>query len=73
MHHSKHKYLTYFTWMLPFPGNFHVIKNYSAALMILYGDVGLKDLVAVFNKGATANSVLQATSVDKTHNFILQV
>ena len=69
----KHEYSTYFTWMLPFPGDFHIMKNYLAALMKLYGDAGLKDLVAVFHKGATANAVLQATSFEKNHNFILQV
>ena len=69
----KEGYPEYFAWMLPYPGDFHIMKNYLGALMKLYGDAGLKELVSVFHKGATANAVLQATSFDKTHTFILQV
>ncbi len=60
-------------WLLPFPGDWHTLKNFAYVLIKMYGPGGLYDLIKIFHKGKTANSILQATSWDKTHNFLLQV
>lgn len=31
-------------WMLPYPGDWHILKNYQTALMQAYFDAGLKEL-----------------------------
>ena len=59
-------------WLLPFPGDWHILKNYALVLMKVYGEAGLKDLVYQFHRDKTANTVLTATNFDKTLAFLLQ-
>ncbi|CAC5411991.1 unnamed protein product [Mytilus coruscus] len=68
----KGEYGSELDWVLPFPGDWHILKNYQRMLMKLYLDAGLKDFIEIFHQGATANSVIQAVNFDKTHNFLLQ-
>ena len=59
-------------WMLPFPGDWHILKNYALALMNIYAEAGLKELVFRSHRDKTANWVLSATNFDKTNAFLLQ-
>ena len=59
-------------WLLPYIGDWHVLKNYQLVLMKIYLDAGLKELVELFHQGILAKVVSQATGFDKTHNFLIQ-
>ena len=59
-------------WMLPYPGDWHIMTNYSIALIKNYGPAGLYDLIALNHKG-TANSVTSCNDFDKMQNFLFQV
>ncbi|CAG2218346.1 unnamed protein product [Mytilus edulis] len=61
------------SWLLPFPGDWHILKNYQRMIMKLYLDAGLKELIELFHHGAVGASVMQATNFDKTHHFLMQV
>ncbi len=69
----KSEYGDSLKWLLPFPGDWHTLKNFAYVLLKIYGPCGLHDLIKIFHKGKTAYSIIQATSWDKTHNFLLQV
>ncbi|CAG2242063.1 unnamed protein product [Mytilus edulis] len=60
------------SWLLPFPGDWHILKNYQRMIMKLYLDAGLKELIELFHHGAVVASVMQATNFDKTHHFLMQ-
>ena len=68
----KKQYQSDLEWMLPYPGDWHIIKNYQRVIMKIYADAGLKELLNKFHKGQTAAAVLNATNFRKTHNFITQ-
>ena len=40
----KHEYGEELKWLLPFPGDWHMLKNYQIALMKPYFDAGLREL-----------------------------
>ncbi|CAC5398860.1 unnamed protein product [Mytilus coruscus] len=61
------------SWLLPFPGDRHILKNYQRMIMKLYLDAGLKELIELFHHGAFGAAVMQATNFDKTHHFLMQV
>jgi len=60
------------SWLLPFPGDWHILKNYSLALMKLYGPGGLNDLIARLHKGRTEKCVTNCTDFEKTFAFFIQ-
>ena len=60
-------------WVLPYIGDWHVLKNYLSILMKIYADAGLKDLVDLFHQGILSKVLLQVISFDKTHHFFLQI
>ena len=60
-------------WLLPYPGDWHILKNFQGTIMKIYFDAGLKELVELFHHGILAKVVSQATSFDKTHQFLVQV
>ena len=43
----KYEYGTELKWLLPFPGDWHLLKNYQNALIKPYFDAGLKQLACV--------------------------
>ncbi|KAJ8037749.1 Glycoprotein 3-alpha-L-fucosyltransferase A [Holothuria leucospilota] len=59
-------------WMLPFIGDWHLLKNSQAPLLKVYLDAGLLDLLSVFHKGSTLKAVSKASGFQKTHHFLLQ-
>jgi hypothetical protein len=69
----KEQYGSALSWLLPYPGDWHILKNYQGILMKLFGDAGLQDLVDLYHKGATAQCVNEAKSFDKTHSFLCHV
>ena len=60
-------------WLLPFPGDWHVLYNYQKVLLKIYGDAGLIQLSKVSgHRGETLTSLVLASHFKKTHHFILQ-
>ena len=68
----KEKYGSKLNWVLPYIGDWHLLLNYLHAIMKLYKSVGLDTMVYNYHSGATAVAVLDATSFDKTMNFLLE-
>ena len=44
----KGEYGSELDWVLPFPGDWHILKNYQRMIMKLYLDAGLKDFIEIF-------------------------
>jgi hypothetical protein len=68
----KDEYGEDLAWLLNYPGDWHILKNYSLALLKVYGPPGLNELLSMFHKGSTANSVINCTDFDKTFDFLTQ-
>ena len=61
------------SWLLPFPGDFHVLKNFQPVLSKVYFDIGLKQMAMGSGfRGETLTSLQKCSHFKKTHNFILQ-
>ena len=60
-------------WMLPLPGDWHLLYNYQKVLLKVYGDAGLLQLAKVAgHRSETLKSLAQASHFKRTHHFILQ-
>ena len=59
-------------WVIPYPGDWHVLKNYQEVLMKIFWDAGLKEITNNVHKAAS--SKIQSCSIFKrTHRLLLQV
>ena len=71
--HTNTDYGDELSWLLPFPGDFHILKNFQPVLTKIYIDIGLKQLVAVSGfRGETLTSLQKCSHFKKTHYFLLQ-
>ncbi|XP_066282530.1 uncharacterized protein [Branchiostoma lanceolatum] len=59
-------------WLIPFMGDWHLLKNFQTVIMKIYWAAGLKQLAAVTHSGATHLSISRCTNFKRTHRFILQ-
>ena len=57
-------------WMVPYPGDWHLLKNYQAALMKPYSDAGLSALAKA--SGYPLASIKSCTQFKQTHKFVLE-
>ena len=55
-------------WVIPFPGDWHFLKNFQEVLVKTYFDAGLRDLAKA--SGYTPNSI--GTNFKRTHYFLLE-
>ena len=62
----KHDYGPAFA-CLPFPGDWHILKNFQPVLMKLYWDAGLKDICRQTHRGETLTSVGACRNFKRTH------
>ena len=61
-------------WMLPLPGDWHILYNYQKVILKIYRDAGLLQLAKVSgHRGETLTSLAQASHFKRTHHFILQL
>ena len=68
-----YEYRSHLKWLVPFPGDWHVLYNYQKALMKPYADAGLATLAkAAGHRAETLTSLLQASNFRRTHEFLLQ-
>ncbi|KAJ8047412.1 hypothetical protein HOLleu_06401 [Holothuria leucospilota] len=73
LHSLKKLYGDELNWMIPYLGEWHLLKNSQPPLMKVYLDAGLKDLLSLFHKGATLKAVSNASGFQKSHQFLMQV
>ena len=70
----KRAYGNELAWLLPFPGDWHILKNFQPVLFKPYYDAGLKEIAGQcgFNS-STLTALSQCSNWRITHNFIMQV
>ena len=60
-------------WLIPWPGDWHILLNYQKAIMKAYADAGLVTLGEVTqHRSETLTSLIQCSNFRRTHNFLLQ-
>ena len=60
-------------WLIPLPGDWHILYNYQKVLMKAYGDAGLINLAKTAGyRAETLTSLIKATNFRRTHLFLLQ-
>ena len=67
----KNEYGDAMSWLYPYPGVWHLLKNYQCALMKPYFDAGLKTLA--HKTGYPATAIQSCGQFKRTHHFILEV
>lgn len=70
LHSLKYEYGEEPKWMLPYPGDWHVLKNYQIALMKPYFDAGIKQLAQA--AGYPTVAIQNCSQFKRTHRFILE-
>ena len=66
----KHEYGDELKWVVPYPGDWHVLKNYQLALMKAYYDAGLKDMARA--TGYPITQIQSCSQFKRVHYFILE-
>ena len=66
-----HEYGDELKWLLPFPGDWHMLKNFQIALTKPYFDVGLKELAHV--AGYHVAAIQSCSQFKCTHHFLMEV
>ena len=66
----KTEYGEQLSWLIPFPGDWHCLKNYQKVLMKIYYDAGLHELAVA--SGYPPNSIKNSTIFSRTHDFLLE-
>ena len=67
----KYEYGTELKWLLSFPGDWHLLKNYQNALIKPYFDAGLKQLACV--AGYPVAAIQYCSQFKRTHRFLMEV
>ena len=74
MHEIKNNHTQEFEWLIPYPGDFHILLNYQKVLMKVYWDTGFKQLASASGfRGATLTSLQNCSNFTNTTRFILHV
>ncbi|XP_041452570.1 uncharacterized protein LOC121405715 isoform X1 [Lytechinus variegatus] len=68
----KREYGEVLDWVIPFLGDWHVLKNFQEVIMKIFWDAGLKDLAKLAHKQMTLQSLASCSNFKRTHRFILQ-
>ncbi len=67
----KHEYGAELKWLLPYPGDWHLLFNYQSALIKPYFDAGLKELAQV--SGYPVAAIQNCSEFKRTHCFLMEV
>ena len=74
LQHIKREYGEQLTWLILFPGDFHILMNYQPVLSKVYFDVGLKQVAAAGGfKGEALTSLQHCSNFKNTHYFLIEV
>ena len=69
----RRQYGSQMQWMLPLPGDWHILYSYQKVLLKIYGEAGLLQLAKVAgHRAETLTALAQASHFKRTHHFILQ-
>lgn len=63
----KAEYGSDLSWVIPFPGDWHILKNYQEVLVKIYFDAGLVDIAK--SSGYTPTSI--TSNFKRTHHFLM--
>ena len=66
----KHEYPEEFHWVLPYPGDWHLLRNFQQVLMKAYYDAGLREIAQT--AGYPAAAIQSCSQFKRTHHFILE-
>ena len=66
----KFEYGADLDWLIPYPGDWHLVKNYQICLMKPFFDAGLRDLATL--NGYPAQSIQSCGSFKRTHHFLME-
>ena len=64
----KREYGKDLSWMIPFPGDWHFLKNFQDVIMKVYFDAGLSDIAKA--SGYQTNAI--GSNFKRNHNFLLE-
>ena len=67
----KYEYGEELKWLLPFPGDWHMLKNFQIALMKPYFEMGLKELARI--SGYPVAAIQNCSQFKQTHHFLMEV
>ena len=67
----KFEYSDEVKWLIPYPGDWHMLKNYQLALMKPYFDAGLKSLAKAASYPLAA--IQSCGQFKRTHRFLMEV
>ena len=70
LHSLKCEYSDELQWLIPYPGDWHMLMNFQSALMKPYFDAGLKSLAAAC--GYPVAAIRHCSQLFKKHYFILE-
>ena len=74
LHTLKIEYGSDLNWLIPLPGDWHVLKNYQEILMKVYFEAGLKDAAkSIGYTEGVLNSIGSCGKFERTHLFLLRV
>ena len=60
-------------WLIPWPGDWHILLNYQKAVVKAYVDAGLTKLCEITqHRSETLTSLVQCINFRRTHNFLIQ-
>ncbi len=69
----KMKYKLNLDWLIPWPGDWHILKNFQEVLMKVFWDAGLKEVAKLKHKSATFQKLSTCSNFKRTHRFLLQI
>lgn len=69
----KREYCKAMDWVVPYPGDWHILKNLQEVIIKIYWDAGLKDIAKVIHSGSTHQSLQACSNFKRNHRFFLQV
>lgn len=67
----KFEYGSDLDWLVPFPGDWHFLKNYKLCIMKPFFEAGLKDVLAIAS-GYPSQSILSCSKFKRTHRFLME-
>ena len=68
----KAEHGTALNWVLPYPDDWHILKNVLPIFIKLYFDAGLKQLTIKFHHGSTLRILTDCSKCCVTHRFLLE-